>query len=378
MKAIIIRRNSRLEKGQSLVLIALAMFVLMGMLALTLDGGMAYAQRRNAQNAADAATLAGVTKLCGPEPSQSTARSVALEYVDKNNAFVEDPYVDIYFPSERQIVVTTTITNTTFFAGIWGRDITTVSAVAGAGCYNAFAGKGMLPLAFPCPPYVEGSESPDCGIVFGEENMVILMESDSSDYACIEDGGLVDCDVDGDGIRDIYNTSSRGWLDLDGGGAGSSELQNSIRYGYDGPDIFPHLWLGGATGVDNATFGATKDRIDDVVLVPIFDLFCDKGIPETQCPDIYDFDWPDQTRPTSGLGKLYYRIIGVAFFKITCVYSIGSDSCEFRNWLVSEMGWPSNLSVKSIEGYFVQGTDPGSEPVEGGADVGLYVYRLSK
>lgn len=47
------------EKGQVLVLITLAMVVLLGFTALAVDGGMLYSDRRHAQNAADAASLAG-------------------------------------------------------------------------------------------------------------------------------------------------------------------------------------------------------------------------------------------------------------------------------------------------------------------------------
>ncbi|HEY5668948.1 MAG TPA: Tad domain-containing protein, partial [Anaerolineales bacterium] len=47
------------EKGQALVLITLAMVVLLGFTALAIDGGMVYSDRRHAQNAADASSLAG-------------------------------------------------------------------------------------------------------------------------------------------------------------------------------------------------------------------------------------------------------------------------------------------------------------------------------
>jgi Flp pilus assembly protein TadG len=52
------KARSSLEKGQSMVLIVLGIFVLFGFTALAIDGGMVYSDRRNAQNAADAAALA--------------------------------------------------------------------------------------------------------------------------------------------------------------------------------------------------------------------------------------------------------------------------------------------------------------------------------
>jgi hypothetical protein len=47
------------EKGQAVVLLAAAFIVLLGFSALAIDGGMIYADRRFAQNAADTAALAG-------------------------------------------------------------------------------------------------------------------------------------------------------------------------------------------------------------------------------------------------------------------------------------------------------------------------------
>jgi uncharacterized membrane protein len=47
------------ENGQALVLIALAFVAMLGFVALAIDGGMIYSDRRFAQNGADAASLAG-------------------------------------------------------------------------------------------------------------------------------------------------------------------------------------------------------------------------------------------------------------------------------------------------------------------------------
>jgi hypothetical protein len=47
------------ERGQAIVLLVVSLVVLLGFTALALDGGMVLSNRRNAQNAADAAALAG-------------------------------------------------------------------------------------------------------------------------------------------------------------------------------------------------------------------------------------------------------------------------------------------------------------------------------
>ena len=47
------------ERGQALVLLVLGMVALLGFTALAIDGGMVYSNRRHAQNASDASSLAG-------------------------------------------------------------------------------------------------------------------------------------------------------------------------------------------------------------------------------------------------------------------------------------------------------------------------------
>ena len=73
--------RGRRESGQMLVLFVLALGVLMGMVAMSVDVGMILHERRSLQNAADAAALAGVSEL--PE-SLGTAEAKALEWAENN------------------------------------------------------------------------------------------------------------------------------------------------------------------------------------------------------------------------------------------------------------------------------------------------------
>ena len=75
--------HNHTERGQSLVFIAIFMVALIGILALAIDGGLGYSKRRQAQNAADAAALAGADALCDSDTS-TDARTVAEEYVVLN------------------------------------------------------------------------------------------------------------------------------------------------------------------------------------------------------------------------------------------------------------------------------------------------------
>src|SRR5258708_14394763 len=67
------------KRAQSLVIVALSATVLFGIIALGLDGGRLYFERRDVQNAADAAALAGAQELI-----PTTANSLVLPGMVQN------------------------------------------------------------------------------------------------------------------------------------------------------------------------------------------------------------------------------------------------------------------------------------------------------
>ena len=75
----------RRQRGQALILVAVAVLVLTAILALALDGGRIYLDRRQLQDAADAGALAGAEQLqVLPYPSYAGAHAQALQFVVKN------------------------------------------------------------------------------------------------------------------------------------------------------------------------------------------------------------------------------------------------------------------------------------------------------
>ena len=71
------------ERGQVLILAALMVTVLLGLVGLAIDSGVYYAERRQAQNAADEAALAAVHELTAGS-SVAQASAAAVEYAASN------------------------------------------------------------------------------------------------------------------------------------------------------------------------------------------------------------------------------------------------------------------------------------------------------
>ncbi|RPI27761.1 MAG: hypothetical protein EHM70_17460 [Chloroflexota bacterium] len=372
-------RNHATEKGQSIILIAILMLVFVGFLALVIDGGISYATRRTAQNAADAGALAGVRELCNGE-TDSIAINRAREYaITRNKA--TDAVVDV---SGKAITVTTSIPFNTFFGGFLGQPEMTASAVAAAKCYPPGGAKYILPVAWACKPPVGGSDSEDCSIQYGEEGVpgptYLIMDSITAtdDFNCQDPpnsgtpAGTLDCDLNDDGIDEVLSSGNRSWLDLDGGGGG--QMVDWVEDGFPGK-VEIHTWLSGEPGVSNNIFQAVDTRVGDIVVIPVFDRFCE-GVPGDACPTLMDPE--DKVVEGGGTSAVYFRVISFSAFIVTCVDAPPNGPCPYHDQAVDEMGIPDN--TKTIEGYFI---DKGYIPYvdgkeEGGIDVGVYTIYLSR
>src|ERR1051326_344389 len=89
MKTMKLSMKRTTERGQALILIALAAIGLFAMTGLAIDGSAKFSDRRHAQNAADAAALAGALAKINADPQWDlTAMNRA-----RGNGY------DNYFPS---------------------------------------------------------------------------------------------------------------------------------------------------------------------------------------------------------------------------------------------------------------------------------------
>ena len=79
MKNIVSRLRS--EKSQTLIIVAFALIVLIGLVGLAVDLGLAYVERVRVRRAVDSAALASAADL----PLEGAAHVRALQYLQENN-----------------------------------------------------------------------------------------------------------------------------------------------------------------------------------------------------------------------------------------------------------------------------------------------------
>jgi len=167
-RGIEIRRRPA-ERGQTIVLVAVALVSLLGMAALAIDVTTLYVAKGELQRAADAAALAGAKTFVdsGVTTDNSVTRqtlaqtmitSVVNSVLAQNNVSGAAPTLvtatpDFTRPGNPQLSVTLQRTNLpTFFARIWGTRLVTVTATAVAEAYNASSSQNSTGNYVPITP----------------------------------------------------------------------------------------------------------------------------------------------------------------------------------------------------------------------------------
>ena len=146
------------QHGQTLVLVALAMVVLLLVSGLAIDVGVWYGQRRSLQNAADAGALAGAWEICHGNPAN--ADDAALEYAEFNGAHSALTTVDV--DGDSGIVIVTARKDADLYLSSLVLTDFTIPAVAAAQCGLADAACGMWPVAFDLPTYISPTLTGNC------------------------------------------------------------------------------------------------------------------------------------------------------------------------------------------------------------------------
>ncbi len=135
----------RARRGTVAALTALLMPVVVGAMAVTLDGGLLYLQRRQAQSIADASALAGAYAIYNGS-NFSTAQSAAISIAAQNGITITSPHVTQ--PQTGNVAVSITSSSPRYFSAIWGSGSmsATASAVAQGGSPTPYSTAAILVL----------------------------------------------------------------------------------------------------------------------------------------------------------------------------------------------------------------------------------------
>lgn len=170
-------KGRRGNRGQALVIVVAALFVLMGIAALAIDVGHMYAVRNELQRSADSGALAGAsafqegpwdnTDLSSPAMVAADGRARSFASSDAVNMVPLDPgaEVAVSFPAPDRIQVTTSRTLNLSFARVLGMPAQAISATAIAEAAVVDQGVACLkPWGIPMPwTDVNGNDKYDEG-----------------------------------------------------------------------------------------------------------------------------------------------------------------------------------------------------------------------
>lgn len=272
------------EEGQSLIQFAVALVILLGFVALAVDVGNYYAERRKMQNAADAGALAGAREMCIGNGNSAAVNS-ARAYLSRNG--VPSTSMSDITIAGNKISVTAHETANTMLAGVLDLASTSrikqfdVSASAKAVCGAANSACGLWPIAF--------DKSVFSKVACGQSLVIWDADNDNQQVSC-EIGGVprdicscYDCDLDDDGSNDftVMTDVARGWMDFPGSsdpvytdscnanGCGAAELKCRLEDNYGGRVKLPAC-IPGLRGVKAGAKAAVDARKGQLVEVPLF------------------------------------------------------------------------------------------------------------
>jgi hypothetical protein len=146
------------ERGATLVLVALSIFMLLGMAALSIDYGMIKASKAEAQRAVDAAALAGASSFIEPDPlnpdsAVAVARADSLAAVHRVRQVLIDTtteiHVDVFVAQEKVRVTFTRANMPLWFANIFGINSVGITAHAAAHAVQTSKASCVMPVAIP-------------------------------------------------------------------------------------------------------------------------------------------------------------------------------------------------------------------------------------
>jgi hypothetical protein len=421
-KHLIIRK---IEIGQVIPLVVLMMFVIIGFIALILDGGALMSNRRTAQAAADAGALAGARQICSGFSNlvaKETAEKFAVEYNGATSATAS--------ADQRVVSVLASRQNDSFFAKIFSLfddeanyDILNANARAVAGCFYPSSGDHVLPISFWYNTPPKSAADTDCSdptqpcelvswdykeLLDKLRDLLITDQPVKGLYFVADSAKVCEKIVSGEIVcYDLKQNASGGnrtWIDL-GKVADKSQLTYVIQNGLNSPIYMP-AWINGETGEVTSVYRASTfeplpkikgytDLPYRMMYVPVYDLYCVSD-PANNCST----DPDDSFQYLVNTNQSAYRLVGFAPFVLTCTTAAGKcdksasfgeclpkntgvnttnqDQCPGYLGYLAGLGPKDKAAINTFEGYFVKNVpvDPSDAWGTDGVDAGLYLISL--
>lgn len=195
------RRFHSEESGQSLILIAISMTVIIAVAAFAIDAASWMQRHHQTQVVADSAALAAANCLANPGTTGSSieingtemtmtpcssgtdttdAATVAEDYAKANGVAITDPSKQISFDtSTDQVTVSATATSGSFFATLFGIGSTTQTSGAQAKWTNPTTSSCSTPGASCAAVFAMGSSCANSGSEPGGSPIVLNGQSDT-------------------------------------------------------------------------------------------------------------------------------------------------------------------------------------------------------
>jgi len=287
------------DSGQTLIYVAISMMVLLGFVALAVDVGHLYAERRHMQNAADAGALEAARARCFDNAGAGDAAAAGAAFMEANNVR-PDAIGHLYTVAPRanqwEFDATAEEAARPFFAGVIGLASVSVRATASAACGATERTCGLFPLAFD--KAIWDNVGGQCGKTF------YVWTSDKEDPA--DEGKTFNCDICDCTKVYIKNKlqpeviaiaeTGRAWLDFTSAGSALTPGSCAGKNGCGAAEL--KCWVGGkspgqltldpanppcVSGTSGAKLGVRNEvnkRVGDFVNLPIYDGKCtpDEGV----------------------------------------------------------------------------------------------------
>lgn len=342
----------RRQRGQAIVVMSLALSAMLAGTAVVVDGGNGMNEQRNAQNAVDAAALAGALVLAEKMGGVTHDDADVVDAMDDMLAANGTARQTSYYIDYLRNVVGTVGRGGPIPTNAWGIHAsgsrtfdTLLASVAGIGNWTASAqatamagamrsvcsaldGCGVMPMTFSIPiTTCDGTGRPlRIGVDWPITSLETALNDTSGRYMSI----VPLCKNGPGGV---------GWLDLSCGGSLEDEITNPCNGPYDLP-----VWLHTQSGNVNSVESAVNAYRGSVILIPMFDATC-REVPTTGLP-------ADCTDPGNG-NNLYYHIPRFAYFLLHEAHIQGGNTAACN----SAPGEPlvgGNGGTSCVKGWFLR------------------------